>query len=234
MPAPRYTPPTERQAKQRAIFDAILFLRAIPATIEHPATKDGPASAALFHPAIFFTFPAGTPAEIIIGRYPWDGCSLLTVRGAYRLDEAEARAREAADTYNRVGFRWTGYRFSPFSPADLADPMEFAPVSPAGEYPEAAAYLNMPIPELQARSLLAGTGDLVLQALTHSAADVLSALELGDLQADATDRAHGNGPNLTADSATLIAVAYLLARIARLELSQAERAIVRRLSALLG
>jgi hypothetical protein len=87
----------------------------------------------------------------------------------------------------------------------------------------------------RARALLAGTGDIAASAVTASAADVLAVLELGDLQTDATDRAYGNGPNLTGDSGTLIAVAYLVARVARLEgLSQTERAIVRRLSALIG
>jgi hypothetical protein len=106
-------------------------------------------------------------------------------------------------------------------------------------YDTLASEYTAPSPEEEttrrARALLAGTGDLAASAVTASAADVLAALELGDLQTDATDRAYGNGPNLTGDSATLIGIAYLLARVARLEgLSQAERAIVRRLSALLG
>jgi hypothetical protein len=232
MPAPVYTLPSERQAKQRAIFDAILSLRAVPTTIESRATVDGPESSARFHPAIFFSFPPGTPAEIFIGRYPWEGCSLLAAHAAYRLDEAEARAREAADLYNRDGFFWNGYRFGLYS---AADPMDFAPVTHAGTHPDAAEVLGLPLAEIRARSILAGTGDIAASAVTASAADVLAALELGDLQTDATDRAYGNGPNLTGDSATLIGIAYLLARVARLEgLSQAERAIVRRLSALLG
>jgi hypothetical protein len=70
---------------------------------------------------------------------------------------------------------------------------------------------------------LIGTDTIAAQALTAPAADVLAALETTEQ------------PTIAADSGALIAVAYLLARVARLDgLSQTERAIVRRLSALLG
>jgi hypothetical protein len=69
---------------------------------------------------------------------------------------------------------------------------------------------------------LIGTDTIAAQALTAPAADVLAALETT------------GQPTIAADSGALIAVAYLIARVARLELSDTERAIVRRLSALLG
>lgn len=224
MPAPTYTPPTARQDKQRAIFDAQLSLCAIPTTIEHSATVDKPAHLALFHPAIFFSFPIGTPAEITIGRYPWDGGTLLTASGCYALAEAEARATEAADVYNRDGFFWNGRRFKTYN---TVDPVDFAIVAPDGTpHPDAASVLDMPEDELRARALLAGTGDLVPAALTARALDTLDFLE-----AEAIQRDHRSSFDT---SATRCALAYLLARVARVELSATERAILRRLSALMG